>query len=175
MRRLARFEATPSRLSAVRTVSSLTRSAVMPCSRATSAARSSVQTLVSLPKARGPRCSSARSRSAPAASSLAWIVCGRFDRRTRHAAGPARSKACTALRTVCWSQPSRSAMRGTGSPRALASTAWHRRRTNPSAERNPASRCPRSASVSGRTYNGGRMPPPPHVPGQNLPSGLGKH
>src|SRR5262249_40016175 len=69
--RFARFQPIPSRLRVSRIVSSLTRSAVKPCSKLTSAARSSVHRLVGLPKVRGLWCSSARRRSAPAASKAA--------------------------------------------------------------------------------------------------------
>ena len=68
-------------------VSSLTRVAVSPCSKLTSAASSSVHRLVGLPKARGLWCNSSRRRSARG------IVEGGMDRvgtaRARTAAPPA--------------------------------------------------------------------------------------
>jgi len=57
---LARRQRMPCRASVARTVSSLTREAVMPSRYAVSAASSSVQTLLRWPNSRGERGSSAR-------------------------------------------------------------------------------------------------------------------
>src|SRR5439155_3122565 len=154
---LARFHATPSRLSVMRIVSSLTGARVGPCSQLTSAASSSVQRLVGLPKSRGLRCSSSRSRSAASAGKARWIVLARRE-PGRSAAGPRALKACSALRTVWSPQPSWRAIRAGGSPRALASRIWLQRRTKASDERRPASTAWRSASVKGRTKMGCRIP-----------------
>jgi hypothetical protein len=104
-----------------RIVSSLTRSAVILAAKLTSATSSRVQTLVGLPNVRGLWCSSARIRSAAPASTLAWILWGRLDPRVRHASTPSRSNSRSTLRTVWSLHPSTSAIRGTHSPRALAS------------------------------------------------------
>ena len=56
-------------------------------------------------------------------------------------------------------QASLAAMRGTRSPRALASRRWPRRRTTAADERTPASSTARSASVGGRTAIGALMRP----------------
>src|SRR5579859_4194135 len=78
---LARCQCTPKRSSAVRTVSSLTRYAVKPCSKLTSAASSSVQRLVSLPYLRGLSCSSPFRRSVPSSLKALRTPCGRLERR----------------------------------------------------------------------------------------------
>ena len=57
IQRLARCQLTPIRPSVARTVSSLTRLVVKPCSKLTSAANSRVHRLVGLPKLRGLWCS----------------------------------------------------------------------------------------------------------------------
>src|SRR5581483_11545746 len=92
IQRLARFQPMPSRLSGWRIGSSLTRSAVSPCSKLTSVARSRVQSEVGLPKVRGDWCSSARSRSAAGWSKADRIRGGRVEPGRRLAA-PARLKA----------------------------------------------------------------------------------
>src|SRR5215210_5839137 len=158
----ARRQRTPRRRSACRIVSSLTGSAVIPSAQATSEASSSVQTLVGLSKVRGLWCSSARSSSAAAVSTWAWIVCGRVEPRVRQASSPSRSNSRITLRTVWSSQPSVIAIRGTHSPRALASRIWQRRSSYTFAERSPASSRSRSASVRARTKMGGLMPTRPH-------------
>ena len=38
--------------------------------------------------------------SAAAASTLAWMVCGRLEPRVRQAASPSRANSCSTLRTV---------------------------------------------------------------------------
>ena len=86
---LARFQRTPRRRIACRIVSPLTRSAVIPSAKLTSAARSSVHTLVGLPNVRGLWCSSARSCSSATSSTFRWMVWGRLDPRVRHASSPA--------------------------------------------------------------------------------------
>ena len=156
IQRLARFQPIPNRLSVSRIVSSLTRSAVKPCSKLTSAARSSVHRLVGLPNVRGLWCSTPRSRSALAGSKAARLVFDRCEPRCR-AAVPRALNAWIASRTVWSSQPRWRAIDGARSCRALASTIWHRRRTKASEERRPASTCARSASVISRTKMGGRI------------------
>ena len=171
---LARFQRTPRRRIAWRIVSSLTNSAVIPSAKLTSAANSSVQMLVGLPKVRGLSCSSARSRSQPTASTLAWMVCDRLDRRVRQASTPSCSKRFTTLRTVWSLHPSISAIRGTHAPRSLASRIWQRRTTNASAERSPSSSRPRSSSVSSRTNIGDLIPPLPHDSDQSRRPAVGQ-
>src|SRR5579864_9168 len=154
---LARRQPTPRRASVARIVSPLTRAAVSPVAKLTSAARSNVQTLVWWPKTRGLRCSSARKCSAAAGSKAAWMVWGTEEPGVK-AATPVRLNAWIALRTVCASQLRARAIAGTRSPRALARTIWQRRRTKASDERKPSSKAWRSASVSGRTKMGGLIP-----------------
>jgi hypothetical protein len=164
IQRFARFQPIPSRRIACRIVSSLTRSAVSPSSKLTSAASSSVQTLVGLPKVRGLWCNSARSRSRLASSNAVWRVWGRDDPGD-NAARPRALNAWIALRTVCSPHPRCSAIAGTHSPRALASTICARRRVNASLVRSNASTCSRSTPLSSRTKIGGLMPPSgPHSP-----------
>src|SRR4051794_11520352 len=155
---LARFQRTSRRRIACRIVSPLTRSAVIPSAKATSAANSIVQTPVGWPNVRGLWCSIARICSAATASTLAWIVCGRLDPRVRQASSPSRSSSRITLRTVWSVHPSVAAMRGTHSPRALASRIWHRRSTYRSFACSPTSRRSRSAFVNARTKIGGLIP-----------------
>src|SRR5215208_598569 len=131
---LARRQRTPSRWSVARIVSPLTRSAVRPCSKLTSAANSKVQTLVGLSNVRGLWCSRARNCSARAASKATWLVCGQDEPRWS-TASPTALKPLITLRTVWSSQPRAPAIAGARSPRALARMIWQRRRTKASAER----------------------------------------
>src|SRR5438067_3601515 len=153
IQRLARCQRMPKRSKVARIVSPLTRSAVSPRSKLTSAANSRVHTLVGFPKVRGLWCNRARSASPRAASKATWNRWGRDEPR-RSAAGPRALKATMALRTVWASQPRWRAIWGACSPRALASRIWDRRWTKASDERNPATNWARSASVTGRTYTG---------------------
>lgn len=153
----ARSQRTPSRTSVARIGSPVTRAAVKPRRWASSAARSSVHRLVGCPKARGLRCSRARSASAVAGVKAAWAVWTAQDRLVS-AATPSWSKAWIALRTVCWSQLRLRAIRGTGSPRALAAMIWLRRRVKACEERRPTATASRSASASGRTKIGRFIP-----------------
>src|SRR5258706_2235227 len=161
---LARRQRTPRRRIACRIVSPLTRAVMIPSAKLTSAASSIVQTLVGWPKGRGLWWSSARSCSPAAAPTLAWIVCGRLEPRLRQGSSPARSNSRSTLRTVWSLQPSISAIRGTHSPRALASRIWQRRTTYRSVDRRLASSRSCSASVRGRTKVGGLIPTTPHDP-----------
>src|SRR5918996_4157 len=154
---LARCQRVPRRARVARMVSPLTRWGVNPCWKLTSAANSRVHRLVGLSKVRGLWCNKARNCSAFSPGKAAWIVWGREDPLLR-LSKPARLNARMALRAVCSSQPRWWAIWGARSPRALASRIWQRRRTKASAERQPASRCWRSASVTGRTKIGGIMP-----------------
>src|SRR6266496_2907339 len=148
---LARFQRTPRRRIAWRIVSPLT------C-----AANPLVHTLVGWPKVRGLWCNNARICLRPTSSTLAWIVCGRLDPRVKQASSPSCSNAPSTFRTVWSLQPSSSAIRGTHSPRALASRIWQRRSTYRSFACNPASKRSRSASVNGRTKIGDLIPTLPH-------------
>ena len=154
---LARFHFTPRRSSVWRMVSSLTRRAVRPCSKLTSAASSRVHKLLGLSKSLGLRCTRARNSSAPSSSKPAWLVWGRRDPCSR-AATPRSSKARIALRTVWSSQPRNRAIAGALSPRALANKIWQRRTLKLSDERRPAFNCLRSSDVSSRTKTGFLMP-----------------
>src|SRR5919106_1664703 len=154
---LARCQRTPRRSRVARMVSPLTRCGVSPCWQLTSAANSRVHRLVGLSKVRGLWCNKARNCSAFSPGKAAWIVWGREDPLLR-LSKPARLNARMALRAVCSSQPRWWAIWGARSPRALASRIWQRRRTKASDERQPASRCWRSASVTRRTKIGGIMP-----------------
>src|SRR6266536_1102921 len=159
---LARFQRTPRRRIAWRIVSPLTCAAVIPSTKLTSAANSIVHTLVGRPKVRGLWSNNARICCRPTSSTLAWIVCGRLDPRVRQASSPSCSNAPSTFRTVWSLQPSSSAIRGTHSPRALASRIWQRRSTYRSFACNPASKRSRSASVNGRTKIGDLIPTLPH-------------
>ncbi len=151
---LARCQRMPRRSKAWRMVSTLTCREVMPSAKATSANRDSVHTLVGWPKSRGLRCTSSPNFSWAWPSTTTWIRCGRHDFRRKHST-PRTAKSAMMLRTVWSSQPTSSAISLARRPRALASRIWHRRRTNASDERNPASNCLHSASSSGRTKMGG--------------------
>src|SRR5437764_4745810 len=153
IQRLARFQRMPKRCKVARMVSPLTRSAVSPWSKLTSAANSSVHTLVGLPKVRGLWCNSAR-RCSPRARSKATRKRWGREEPLRSAARPRALNAAIALRTVWASHPRWRAIWGACSPRALASRIWARRWTNASDERKPATNWARSASVTGRTYTG---------------------
>src|SRR5215212_4625346 len=173
--RLARFHRTSRRRIACRIVSPLTRSAVIPSAKATSAASSIVQTLVGWPNVRGLWCSIARICSAPTASTLAWMVCGRLDPRVRQASSPSRSNSRITLRTVWSLQPSVAAIRGTHSSRALASRIWQRRTTYTSFECSPTSSRSRSFLVNSRTKMGGLMPISLHDLRPSRRPALGQH
>jgi hypothetical protein len=151
---LARCQRIPRRSRAWRMVSTLTCREVMPWAKATSANRDRVHTLVGWPKSRGLRCTRSRNFSLAWSSTTAWIRCGRHDLRRKHSK-PRAWKSAMMLRTVWSLQPTSSAISLARRPRALASRIWHRRRTNTSDERNPASNCMRSASSRGRTKIGG--------------------
>src|SRR5215510_152430 len=155
---LARCQRTPSRSRAIRTVSSLTRSAVKPCSKLTCAASSSLQTLVCFPYLRGLSCSSPFRRSAPSSLKALWTSCGRLERRA-NTARPCALKARITSRTVSSLQPSACAIAGARSPRLLLNTIWLRRKTNAEPERSPASNWFRSSGVSSRTKIGGLIRP----------------
>jgi hypothetical protein len=154
---LARFHFTPRRSSVWRIVSSLTRRAVRPCSKLTSAASSKVHKLLGLSNSLGLRCNSARNFSALSSSKTAWVVWGRREPGFR-ASTPRSSKARITLRTVWSSQPRNSAIAGAVSPRALATRIWQRRTVKLSDERRPAFNCSRSSDVSSRTKIGFLMP-----------------
>src|SRR4051812_19846990 len=146
----ARRQPTPSRLSASRMVSRLTRSAVIPCSAQTSAARASVQVERALPNWRGLWCKSAFSRWLRSASKSLAAVCGRRDCRAT-TANPRVSNARTTLRTACGLQPTAWAMTVVVSPRAEAKSMWQRRTVNPSDDRRPACKAWRSGPLNSRT------------------------
>ncbi len=153
IQRLARCQLTPIRPSVARMVSSLTRVAVKPCSKLTSAANSKVHRLVGLPKVRGLWCKISRNRSASAGPKAAWVLCGRVEPRCK-IPSPRSLKLRMIFRTVWSSQPTCSAMAGACWPRALASTIWQRRSTNPSFERKPALSWSRSLFIKDRTNSG---------------------
>src|SRR5262245_29965680 len=155
---LARFQPMPSRCSVARMVSPVTRVAVNPWAKLTSAAHSSVHRLLGLPKRRGLWCNSARNPSACAGPNAAGRRRLGRDEPLRNAGRPWALKACKASSTVWSSQPRCAAIRGARSPRALASRIWQRRSTKASGERRPAVTACRSASVSGRTKIGGLIP-----------------
>src|SRR3954451_25030611 len=150
---LARRQPTPSRLSASRMVSRLTRSAVIPCSAQTSAARASVQVERALPNWRGLWCKSAFSRSLRSVSKTLAAVCGRRDCMAT-TANPRVSNARTTLRTACGLHPTAFAMMVVVSPRAEAKRMWQRRTVNPSGERRPACKAWRSGPLNSRTKRG---------------------
>jgi len=154
---LARFHETFKRFKASRTQSSLIKRGVIPSAKLTSAANSRVQTLVSLPKSRGLRCSMAFNCSKPTSLKTDWALFGRREPISR-AATPRSLKALIALRTVCSSQPSISAIRGALSPRALDKMIWLRLTVNGSDERNPAFNRSRSPSAISRTKIGLLIP-----------------
>src|SRR4051812_6942397 len=149
----ARRQPTPSRLSASRMVSRLTRSAVIPCSAQTSAARASVQVERALPNWRGLWCKSAFSRWLRSASKTLAAVCGRRDCMAT-TANPRVSNARTTLRTACGLPPTAFAMMVVVSPRAEANRMWQRRTVNPSGERRPACKAWRSGPLNSRTKRG---------------------
>ena len=150
---LARFQLIFIRCSVARIVSPLTRVRVSFSSKQTSATKSRVQRLVGFPKSRGLRCNKAFKDAYISGGSAAWICLGRVDWRSK-AAIPFASNACSALRTVCSSQPRVRAMAGTRSLRALAATIWQRRSRNRSLLRKPASTASCSSVVSSRMYKG---------------------
>src|SRR3972149_771024 len=102
---LARCQRTPKRSRALRTVSSLTRYVVKPCSRLTSAASSSVQTLLSFPYWRGLSCNIPFRRSAASSLKALCSLCGRLERRS-NTPTPRSLKARITSRTVSSSHPS---------------------------------------------------------------------
>ena len=104
IQRFARFQRTPMRLSVARTVSPVTRPAVTPCSKLTSAKRPNVHTLVSLPKLRGLCATTARRRSPAAESKAACGVCAAVERFV-NASSPRSLNALIAAVTVSGSQP----------------------------------------------------------------------
>src|SRR3954466_8697990 len=163
---LARRQPTPSRLSASRMVSRLTRSAVMPCSAQTSAARARVQVERALPNWRGLWCKSAFSRWLRSASKTLAAVCGRRDCMVT-TASPRLSKARRTLRTACGLPPMAWAITGLVSPRAEAKRMWQRRTVNPSDERSPACKAWRSGSLNSRTKRGFIPQRMPHGPWSN--------
>src|SRR3982751_2764865 len=149
----ARRQPTPSRLSASRMVSRLTRSAVTPCSAQTSAAKASVQVERALPNWRGLWCKSAFSRSLRSASKSLAAACGRRDCMAT-TANPRVSNARTTLRTACGLHPTAVAMTVVVSPRAEAKSMWQRRTVNPSDDRRPACKAWRSGPLNSRTKRG---------------------
>src|SRR3954452_18590931 len=149
----ARRQPTPSRLSASRTVSRLTRSAVIPCSAQTSAARARVQVERALPNCRGLWCKSVFSRSLRSVSKTLAAVCGRRDCMAT-TASPRVSNAHRTLRTACGLHPTACAMTVVVFPRAEAKRMWQRRTVNPSDERSPARKAWRSRSLNSRTKSG---------------------
>src|SRR5579862_6404578 len=146
---LARCQRISRRARVARMVSPVTRSAVTPRSKLTSAASSKVHRLVGLPKARGLWWSIALSCSARAASKDAWMVWGREEATSRQAS-PRALKATMALRTVWSSQPRSVAISRAFLRRAEASRIWQRRRTKASGERRPATTWSCSSAVSSR-------------------------
>src|SRR5712692_6990485 len=147
---LARCQLTSKRRNAVRIASRLTRWAVRPWAKLTSAANSNVHRLVGWPKVRGLWCNKACSRWAPSAPKRARVVWGREGPRCRHPT-PWVLKAGTTLRTVWSLHPTWRAMRGTPAPYALARTIWQRRTRKALADRRPPSICWRSSGVKNRT------------------------
>jgi len=164
---LARCQRIPRRSRACRIVSTQTCRDVMPSAKATPANSDRVQALVGWPKSRGLRCTKSRSFSLACASTTAWMRWGRDDLR-RKQSKPRAWKSAMTLRTVWSLQPTTSAIWLARWPRALASRIWHRRRTNVSDERNPASNWARSAFSSERTKIGGLI----HLSYINLPISL---
>ncbi len=154
---LARFHFTPRRSSVWRMVSSLTRWAVRPFSKLTSAASSKVHRLLGLSNSLGLRCSRPRSASAPSLSKAGWVLWGRREPCFR-ASTPRSLKARIASRTVWSLQPRNWAIAGAISPRALANMIWQRRTAKASDERRPAFNCLCSSGVSSRTKIGVLIP-----------------
>src|SRR3712207_6599479 len=134
-------------------VSRLTRSAVIPCSTQTSAARASVQVERALPNWREFWCKSAFSRALRSVSKTLAAACGRRDGMAT-TASPRVSNARRTLRTACGLHPTACAMTGVVSPRAEAKRMWQRRTVNPSDERRPACKAWRSGPLNSRTNKG---------------------
>ena len=155
---LARFQRMPRRCKVARTVSSLTRSAVNPSAKLTSATNSSVHTLVSFPYWRGLLCRISFKRSACSLAKAADVRCGRRDLASS-AFNPCALNALMTRRTVSSSQPRFCSMVVACCPRSLANKIWQRRMTNALVDRNPASNCSRSASVMVRINSGAFIPP----------------
>src|SRR4051794_14078979 len=149
----ARRQPTSSRLSASRMVSRLTRSAGIPCSTQTSAARASVQVERALPNCRGLWCKSALSRWLRSASKSLAAVRGRRDCMAT-TANPRVSNARRTLRTACGLHPMAWAITVVVSPRAEAKSMWQRRTVNPSDDRRPACKAWRSGPLNSRTKRG---------------------
>src|SRR5918912_1142453 len=155
----ARRQPTPSRLRASRMVSRLTRSAVTPCSRQTSAARASVHVERALPNGRGLWCRSAFSRPLRSASKILAAACGRRDCMV-NTANPRVSNPRRTLRTACGLHPMALAITGAVSPRAEAKRMRQRRTVNPSDERSPALKLARTRASTGRSKPRHETAPP---------------
>ena len=146
---LARHQRTPMRAKMARTVSPLTRQAVKPRSRATSAARSSVRLCPhpagydATDHAAPPRWRYQNYRIEP----YGGVPCCKTAR-------PCMVKIWSTSRTACPLKPTHGAIALTRSPWALARMIWARRRTKASGERKAASRTSHSASVGARTKRG---------------------
>lgn len=150
----------PSRLRAVRIVSSETRSAARPSAKLTSAATSSRDASRRAELGRAL----VQQGAQPLPDRCIELGARRLEPRLPgvSAASPERAKAAIAFRTVWLSRPSSRVIALVCSPRARASRSWQRRSTATSLERKPASRRARSSSVRGRTKIGALMCPGTH-------------
>ena len=138
-------------------VSPLTRSAVKPSSKLTSAAISRVHKVLSLPKSLGEWCRNSRNEYARSASKAAWVCFGREEPAIR-ASRPRSVEVVDGVAHGLGSAAQRAGyLRGAFSPRPLARRIWHRRRTKESEERSPSSNASRSFLESVRTKIGGLM------------------
>ncbi len=150
---LARFQLTPNRARARRTLAPVVRTGVTPCETATWAARSKDHTPRSMPNSRGLRCKSSRKAGS---FSSGMVVRSRWGRQEAFlsTARPWWLKPLMTLRTVWSSQPNCSAMAVARSPRAEANSIWQRRKTKADDECNPAWMCLYSVSLKGRMKMG---------------------
>src|SRR5829696_367226 len=139
-----------------RMVSGETRFWTILSSKLTCAAISSVQRLESYPNSLGERWNISRNRSALSSSKAARVRNGREEPASR-AFRPLSLKAWMAFLTVWEPHPKLRAILGGLSPRELARSIWHRRRTKASLEHSPALRASRSSSENARTKIGGFM------------------
>src|SRR5579875_451438 len=154
---LARFQLTPSRLRARRTLAPVMGAATNPCSKHSFAARGKLQRPRSRPNSRGLRCNRSRSCGNASSGMLVRNRWGRQDSFSR-TARPCWLKPLITLRTVWSSQPSVVAIALACSRRAEASKIWQRRSTKADGERNSAWMCCCSSSVSGRMKMGAFIP-----------------
>ena len=156
IQRFARRQPTPSRPSASRMVSSLTRSAVIPCSKRPRRPGPTSK-LVGLPNVRGLWCKSARRRSARPRRRRGWCGAGSSLASGRPPARRAQTPAAHYARTDRCSPPSQRSVaptRPAHSPARFGSVGARTHRST--AVRFPAALAP--PSVNARTKMGGLIP-----------------